>query len=196
MPEVIGPEIFILLPVVVREVQRLKALLDVPELAEDLLTPFLRGIVWELQHLGLGLRRGRSVFLLVTYDFMRLPCRVAVAPLQSYQKRYIMAWTVEFLDEGIAGEFKQQPADIRARLSRIIALIEQNGLANVHGPYVKHIRGPLWEMRASGRNGIARALYVTARGERVFIVRVFTKKTQATPDRETDLALKRAKEVR
>lgn len=103
---------------------------------------------------------------------------------------------MEFLDEGVVAEFKSQPADIRARLNRIIALIEQNGLANVHGPYVKHIRGPLWEMRASGKDGIARALYVAAHGERVVIVRVFTKKTQATPGREIDLALKRAKEVR
>jgi len=42
---------------------------------------------------------------------------------------------------------------------------------------------------------IARALYVTARGERVVVVRVFAKKTQKTPHREIELALKRAKEV-
>jgi hypothetical protein len=42
---------------------------------------------------------------------------------------------------------------------------------------------------------ISRALYVTATGKRVVIVRVFVKKTQKTPSREIDLALSRAKEV-
>jgi phage-related protein len=46
-----------------------------------------------------------------------------------------------------------------------------------------------------GRAGISRALHVAARGRRVVIVRVFVKKTQKTPSREIDLALRRAKEV-
>jgi phage-related protein len=50
-------------------------------------------------------------------------------------------------------------------------------------------------MRLRGRDGISRALYVTARGRRVVIVRVFVKKTQKTPSREIKLALDRAKEV-
>jgi len=37
---------------------------------------------------------------------------------------------------------------------------------------------------------------VTATGQRVVIVRVFTKKTQKTPPREIKLALKRAEEVK
>jgi phage-related protein len=45
------------------------------------------------------------------------------------------------------------------------------------------------------KDGIARAFYVTAAGQRVVIVRVFTKKTQETPLREIELALKRAEEV-
>lgn len=45
------------------------------------------------------------------------------------------------------------------------------------------------------RDGISRALYVTAVGRRVIIVRVFVKKTQKTPSREIDLALSRAKEI-
>jgi len=46
-----------------------------------------------------------------------------------------------------------------------------------------------------GKDGIARALYVTASGQRVVILRVFTKKTQKMPQREIKLALKRAEEV-
>ena len=50
-------------------------------------------------------------------------------------------------------------------------------------------------MRVTERDGIARAIYVTAIGRRVVIVRVFIKKTQQTPRSEIDLAQRRAKEV-
>jgi phage-related protein len=52
-----------------------------------------------------------------------------------------------------------------------------------------------WEIRLKGKAGIARALYVTARGERVIVVRVFVKKSEKTPAREIELALDRAKEL-
>ena len=58
-----------------------------------------------------------------------------------------------------------------------------------------HLQGRLWEMRLRGRDGIARALYVTVPGQRVVVVRVFVKKTQKTPRREMELALERAKEI-
>jgi phage-related protein len=53
----------------------------------------------------------------------------------------------------------------------------------------------LWEIRLTGRDGIARALYVTAGDRRVVVLRVFQKKTQKTPRREIELALQRAKEL-
>jgi phage-related protein len=46
-----------------------------------------------------------------------------------------------------------------------------------------------------GKDGIARAIYVMGAGRRIVVVRVFIKKTQETPNREIELALKRAKEV-
>jgi hypothetical protein len=62
----------------------------------------------------------------------------------------------------------------------------------VHEPYIKHIEDRIWEMRLRGRDGIARAVYVTAPGRRVVILPVFTKKTQKTPRREIELARQRA----
>ena len=53
----------------------------------------------------------------------------------------------------------------------------------------------LWEIRLSGRDGIARALYVVAKDRRVVVVRAFVKKTRRTPRREIELALRRAGEV-
>jgi phage-related protein len=88
------------------------------------------------------------------------------------------------------------PADMRIRFVHISRLIEEFGLERVREPHVKHVRGPLWEMRMKGKDGVSRAIYVTATGRRVVVVRVFVKKTQKTPNREIELALKRAKEVR
>ena len=106
-----------------------------------------------------------------------------------------MTWTVEFLDEDVRDQLTAQPADIRASFRRIVELIGAVGLEKVREPYVRHLEGPLWEMRMKGKDGIARAAYVTAKGRRVVVVHVFTKKTQKTPRRDIETALRRAKEV-
>jgi phage-related protein len=106
-----------------------------------------------------------------------------------------MGWTVETLNKVVDAELEELPADMRARFVYISRLIELFGLEQVREPHVKRLSGPFWEMRMKGRDGISRALCVTAAGRRVVVVRVFVKKTQKTPDREIELALKRAKEV-
>ena len=106
-----------------------------------------------------------------------------------------MNWLVEVLNDIVRGEIRALPADLRARFVRLGERISQVGLESMREPHVKHLKDKLWEMRMTGRDGIARALYVTATGRRVIVVRVFVKKTQKTPDSEINLALERAKEV-
>lgn len=88
------------------------------------------------------------------------------------------------------------PADMQARFIKIGELIEAKGLSSVREPHVKHLTGKLWEMRMSGRDGIARALYQAASGQRVVVLRIFVKKTQKTPQSEIDMALERAKVIK
>ena len=107
-----------------------------------------------------------------------------------------MSWQVSYLDAVVAQEIDELPDDIQAKLRRIADMIEQLGLAAMREPYIKHLQGKLWEMRMTGRDGVARAIYVTASGKRVVIVRAFRKKTQKTPRGELELALKRAEKVR
>jgi phage-related protein len=85
--------------------------------------------------------------------------------------------------------------DMQTKFARIVRLVESDGLAKVHEPYIKHLDGKLWEMRLIGRDGIARAIYIAATGRRVLVLRTFVKKTDKTPRRELELALKRAREV-
>lgn len=106
-----------------------------------------------------------------------------------------MDWIVETLNEIVDAELADLPPDMRARFIRTAQLIQLVGLPNIGEPHVKHIQGPLWEMRLKGKAGIARALYVTAKQRRVVVLRVFVKKTQKTPSREIKLALQRAKEL-
>jgi len=106
-----------------------------------------------------------------------------------------MDWIVETLNDTVNAELAELPPDMRARFIRTAQLIQSAGLPHVGEPHVKHIQGPLWEIRLAGKAMIARALYVTAKPRRVVVVRVFVKKTQKTPSREITLALQRAKEL-
>jgi phage-related protein len=56
-------------------------------------------------------------------------------------------------------------------------MIETSGLERMREPHVKHLEGRLWEMRMTGRDGISRAIYVTALGRRIVVLRAFLKKT-------------------
>jgi phage-related protein len=105
-----------------------------------------------------------------------------------------MPWTVIY-HQAAAEELADQPEDIRAKLDYIVQLIVKFGLERIPGKYARHLQGRLWEFRLKGKDGIARALYVTAHGQRILVVRIFTKKTQKTPRREIDLAFARAKEM-
>ena len=84
---------------------------------------------------------------------------------------------------------------MQARFLRLSERIIQAGLESLGEPHVKHLEGKLWDLRLTGRDGLARALYVTAVGRRVIVVRAFVKKTQKTPSGEINLALQRAKEI-
>lgn len=62
-------------------------------------------------------------------------------------------------------------------------------------PRIDHLRGPVWEVRTTLDNRIARTLFAVTHG-RMVLLHGFIKKTQRTPVEEIDLALKRFKEWR
>jgi phage-related protein len=106
-----------------------------------------------------------------------------------------LAWIVDTYSEEVDQELAALPADMRARFMHIARILEEKGPMNVREPHVKHLTKKLYEMRMRGKDGISRALYVAVTGKRIVVVRIFVKKTQKTPKREIDLALKRAKEI-
>lgn len=46
-----------------------------------------------------------------------------------------------------------------------------------------------------GRPGIARAIYITAKNKKIIVLHAFVKKTQKTPRKAINMALKRLKEA-
>ena len=103
------------------------------------------------------------------------------------------AWTVETVGTIVDDEIEALPVDIRARLSRCVAQIEAHGPSALTPKAFKHLGDGLWELRLQGRDGIARAIYVTASERRLVIVRAFIKKTLKTPPRELAVARERAR---
>lgn len=106
-----------------------------------------------------------------------------------------MKWTVDFYDNRVVKDIKAWPLNIRAKFTWIIDLIEEQGLQNVSMPHIKCMKKGLFEIRANAHEGIGRAFFCVKKGKVIIILSAFIKKTQKTPQKELDLAIKRMKEV-
>jgi phage-related protein len=73
-------------------------------------------------------------------------------------------------------------------------MLQEFGPAQVGMPHVRPLGGKLWEMRLTGRETVARAIYFATGGRRLVVVRLFVKKAQKTPRREMALAERRMRE--
>lgn len=104
-----------------------------------------------------------------------------------------MAWHVELIPEAEA-ELLELPPDMRARFLHIAEMLTEFGPQRVGMPHVRPLEGKLWEIRMTGRDGIARAIYVARTGQRLIVLHVFVKKTQKTPRRAIETAYFRMKE--
>ena len=101
-----------------------------------------------------------------------------------------MSWHVDITDEA-ESELRRLPVDMYAHFLRIAELLEELGPQEVRKPHVAPLERKLWEIRMRGRDGIARAIYFAAHGQRLIVVRAFVKKTEKTPRREIEIAYAR-----
>jgi len=81
----------------------------------------------------------------------------------------------------------------RKTQARFVWSIEQLRVRNTQAraPLVRHLEGKLWELREESKTNIYRVIYFFYQGRRIVFLHGFMKKTQKTPRREIDLALKR-----
>src|SRR5215470_13410166 len=101
-----------------------------------------------------------------------------------------MRWHLEITEEA-EPELQSLPADMYAHFLRIGEMLEEFGPHQVRKPHVESLENKLWEIRMHGRDGIARAIYFAAQGQRLIVVRAFVKKTEKTPRREIEIAYTR-----
>jgi phage-related protein len=104
-------------------------------------------------------------------------------------------WSVAYLDEAVAAEILALPADMQGKLARITELLAAWGPQRVGMPYTRPLGDKLWEIRLSGRSGIARVIYAAAGGRRLVLLHAFVKKTEKTPPQVIALALRRARSM-
>ena len=106
-----------------------------------------------------------------------------------------MNWTVETV-LAVDAEIEALPVALRARLIRLLEVVENVGLEVLRAPHVRHLDGKLWELRVRAEGGIARGIYVTAAGRRVVVLHVFAKKSRRTPRRALATARERMRQVK
>ena len=102
-------------------------------------------------------------------------------------------WTV-ILHPLAVHELQTIPADMQARFLHIGEMLVDLGPHRVGLPHIRPLESKLWEMRITGRDGIARAVYAAIQGRTLLVLHVFIKKTQTTPRRAIETALKRLEE--
>ena len=106
-----------------------------------------------------------------------------------------MTWRVETLNAEVDAELEALEPTLRAKFLHIAELLQTFGPHQVREPYVKPLGNKLWEIRMKGKSGIARAVYVTAPGQRIVVLHAFVKKTGKTPRSAIRLAQRRAEEL-
>lgn len=107
----------------------------------------------------------------------------------------MMDWSIEPLDEAVEDELLALPADMQAKFLHISELLCRFGPQQLGMPYVRPLGKKLWEMRLTGKSGIGRVIYTAGSRRRLVLLHVFIKKTNKTPARALNLALKRLKRI-
>ncbi len=112
-----------------------------------------------------------------------------------YAMIYVMKWIITYYNEQVEHSILDWPTKIKAKYLFITHLIEEHG-PNLGEPYTKAFGDGLFEIRAKGQEGIARAFFCTLIGKEIIVLHGFVKKTNKTPNNEIAIAKKRLKEVR
>ena len=105
-----------------------------------------------------------------------------------------MDWKIEFYNNKVEKEIYDFPVKIQAKLIDIMDMMIKLG-PNLGTPYTKLVKSGLFEIRAKAKEGIGRSFFCYKKGKVIIILHSFIKKTQKTPKKELDIALKRMKEV-
>jgi phage-related protein len=106
-----------------------------------------------------------------------------------------MTWTITYYSEAVRDWIDSLPVGIRAMFTRITERMMISG-PSLGMPYTRALGDDLFEIRAKGREVIARVFYCTIVGNTIIMLHGFVKETQKTPPRELETARRRLQELR
>lgn len=92
-------------------------------------------------------------------------------------------------------DIREQCPDIRDELGQQLLRVQMGLMPNNYKP-MSTVGPGAYEIRVRGTDDIARLIYVAKFHDTVYVLHVFTKKSQRTPKTDIDLAKKRYREAR
>ena len=104
-----------------------------------------------------------------------------------------MRWKITYYSDNLQEDILNLPKGIQARFLLLADRMELYG-PNLGMPHTKALKGGLFELRLKAADGIVRVFYFTLSGYEIKMLHCFVKKTEKTPDRELEIAIKRMKE--
>ena len=105
-----------------------------------------------------------------------------------------MGWQITYYSESVYKNIENWPVGIRAFYARVTECIKVYG-PNLGMPFTRPMGKGLFEIRVKGKEGIGRAFFCTAVGNKIIVLHTFIKNPQKTPQKELKIARKRLKEV-
>ncbi|WP_277973464.1 type II toxin-antitoxin system RelE/ParE family toxin [Pantoea agglomerans] len=91
-------------------------------------------------------------------------------------------------------ELKSLPVAIRVKFARLVTKLEADPRL-LREPHTKPLGDGLYEVRTMGGD-ISRGLWVYQAGQKIYMLRIFIKKTQKTPPSEIETAWQRLEEMK
>lgn len=105
----------------------------------------------------------------------------------------IVIYTKENGESPIKSFIEALETKMKAKVLRFIALLKQNGM-ELREPYTKSLSDGILELRIIQGNNIVRILYFFMQGNIIVLTNGFVKKSNKTPKKEIELALKYRKD--
>ena len=105
-----------------------------------------------------------------------------------------MTWIINVHSKAVV-ELNGLPKEMRAKLTRLLDFVKEAGPQELREPHVKPLGNKLWEIRLTGKEGIARVIYVIFKNKQVALLHAFVKKTQKTPTAALQIAMRRLREM-
>lgn len=106
-----------------------------------------------------------------------------------------MKWKITYYNKAVRAIADALHLSIKAKFEAIMDKMCEYG-PDLGLPFTKAMGKGLFEIRAKGHAGIARGFFCIVSKNVIVMLHVFIKKTESTPKKELELAIKRMKEVK